>query len=47
MQEVLDDGMEGKVREGRKEGEWESFGGVYIITESTWERISNGRKEYR
>ena len=28
VQEVLDDGMEGKVREGRKEGEWESFGGV-------------------
>lgn len=28
LQEVLEDRMEGKVGEGRKEGEWESFDGV-------------------
>jgi len=28
VQEVLKDRMEGKVGEGRKEGEWESFDGI-------------------
>jgi hypothetical protein len=28
MQEALEDRMEEKVGEGRKEGEWKSFGGV-------------------
>ena len=47
VREVLRDAKEGKVEEGRKEGEWESFGGVryiYIITQRRLrKRISNGK----